>query len=366
MRSPEAGAPAAVSLLRTPAAIDVVSRIYSAALDVSQWQSTVVALTAWIGGEIGCVQLRCLGPQPRVRLVHCGIEPGVEQAYQQYYQHIDPHLTRVAQLPRGRTVLSREVVADEEFFSSEFYNDFFRPQGICDLQGAMLIRDSSHVVTFATQSSLRRRYDDQTRARMDALVPHLTRALEFVVRAEALGGEQSALLAASEAEHCGLLRVNAELAILEASEQTLTWLSRQCGALAARDGRLLVADAQNAERLELCVRSALAQATARCQLTGSAGESVLLVISPATPSLFFPEPSAFIVFSASPRAGSTACALQALPPALRPVAESLQLGLSDKEIADRLQLPLATARTYVSRTLRRLGVRSRRELLVRR
>ena len=44
---------------------------------------------------------------------------------------------------------------------------------------------------------------------------------------------------------------------------------------------------------------------------------------------------------------------------------SLELGLSDKEIADRLQLPLATARTYVARTLRRLGVNSRRELMVR-
>ncbi|HEU4578718.1 MAG TPA: LuxR C-terminal-related transcriptional regulator [Polyangiaceae bacterium] len=357
---------APVSLLGTPAAIDVVSRIYSAALDGSQWQATIAALTAWIGGEIGCLQLRCLGPQPLVRLVHCGVQPGVEQAYQQYYQYIDPHLTRVAQLPRGRTVLSREVVDDEEFFSSEFYNDFFRPQGICDLQGAMLIRDSSHVVTFATQSALHHRYDAETRARMDAIVPHLTRALEFVVRAEALGGEQSALLAASEGRHSGLLRVNAELAILEASAQTLSWLSQAGGALAARDGRLLAQDDQDAERLRLCVRSALAQATARCELCGSASESLVLVASPAAPSLLFPEPSAFLVFSTQPRARCAAGTVESLPPALRPVAELLRLGLSDKDIADRLQLPLATARTYVSRTLRRLRVRSRRELLVRR
>jgi hypothetical protein len=221
-------------------------------------------------------------------------------------------------------------------------------------------------VTFATESSLRQRYDDQTRARMDAIVPHLTRALEFVVRAEALGGEQSALLAASEARHSGLLRVNAELTILEASEPTLTWLSRHCGALEARDGRLRADDEQDAERLQLCVRSALAQATARCELNGGDGESVLLVVSPATPSLLFPEPSAVIVFSVQPRPPGAAATLESLPRALRPVAELLQLGLSDKDIADRLQLPLATARTYVSRTLRRLRVRSRRELLVRR
>src|SRR4029079_14538619 len=118
-----------------------------------------------------------------------------------------------------------------------------------------------------------------------------------------------------------------------------------------------------------CVRCALAQTTARCELNGDANEIITLVVSAAARSLLYPEPSVFIVFAIQPRAAARAlgCALsEALPPALRPVAEALERGASDKEIAESLQLPLATARTYVSRTLRRLGLKSRRELLLRR
>lgn len=53
----------------------------------------------------------------------------------------------------------------------------------------------------------------------------------------------------------------------------------------------------------------------------------------------------------------------ALPPYLQTVAELLALGLADKDIAARLDAPLSTARTYVQRVLRLLGVRDRRALM---
>ncbi len=55
--------------------------------------------------------------------------------------------------------------------------------------------------------------------------------------------------------------------------------------------------------------------------------------------------------------------LAVLPPALRPVAELLALGLSDKEIAAALDRPLPSVRSYVQRTFAKLGVQSRQELM---
>lgn len=52
-----------------------------------------------------------------------------------------------------------------------------------------------------------------------------------------------------------------------------------------------------------------------------------------------------------------------LPPSLRPIVELLAQGLSDKEIATSLNMPLTTVRTYVSRALRKLGVHDRREII---
>jgi len=54
-----------------------------------------------------------------------------------------------------------------------------------------------------------------------------------------------------------------------------------------------------------------------------------------------------------------------LSPALRRVADLLGEGLSDKEIAARLGMPLSTVRTYVTRVFARTGVRTRRELMPR-
>jgi DNA-binding NarL/FixJ family response regulator len=54
-----------------------------------------------------------------------------------------------------------------------------------------------------------------------------------------------------------------------------------------------------------------------------------------------------------------------LPPSLGRVATLLARGASDKEIASELQMPLATARTYVARVFKRLGLTSRRQLIQR-
>jgi len=48
---------------------------------------------------------------------------------------------------------------------------------------------------------------------------------------------------------------------------------------------------------------------------------------------------------------------------LQGVARSLAEGFSDKEIATRLGLSLATVRTYTTRIYERLGLSSRRELM---
>ncbi len=58
-----------------------------------------------------------------------------------------------------------------------------------------------------------------------------------------------------------------------------------------------------------------------------------------------------------------ALSIDRLPPSLRRVAAQLADGLSDKEIAEALMMPLATTRTYVARVFRALGVTSRRELM---
>ncbi|HEY8428466.1 MAG TPA: LuxR C-terminal-related transcriptional regulator [Sandaracinaceae bacterium] len=69
----------------------------------------------------------------------------------------------------------------------------------------------------------------------------------------------------------------------------------------------------------------------------------------------------FIEWRAAPTAHA---GLASLPPSLRRVGELMARGLSDKEIANVLDLPVTTARTYAQRVLTRLGLDDRRKLMV--
>jgi DNA-binding NarL/FixJ family response regulator len=173
-------------------------------------------------------------------------------------------------------VLSSDILDDEAYERTAYYQEWVKPQGLHDLQGSTILRDRKRIVSFATFGAMGTRFDASTLARMQSLVPHLARA--FRVRTA--------------------LQEVAELRALAHTKPSPE--------------------------------------------PGGQGSSPGLATQ-------LPDDERFA----------------ALPPSLQPVAQALVAGLSDKEIADTLGMSLSTTRTYVTRTLRKLGLKSRRELLLR-
>jgi hypothetical protein len=228
----------------------------------------------------------------------------------------------------------------------------------------VLLRNDSRVVTFAAYSSTGRRFDERTRARLDAVIPHLARSLKIALLTDDLNATSAAVTAAAEAQRVGVLRIDAALRVLSASDGVADWLSESTGALAMRDGCLRLRDRRDDEAVRAAVRSVHLGAPVTLELNASAGPPMTLVISAAPSGFTEAAPGALLLFSTgSPHNGSAAHEND-LPPALRPIARALARGLSDKEIAAELDIPLATARTYVARVLRKRGARNRRDLLI--
>lgn len=304
--------------------------------------------------------MRQLHPTLGAAMVTTGLDPAFERAYVEHYFRVDPHLALVASLAPGRALLSREILPDSELFATEFFNDFCRPQGLSDVQGAVLVRDSERMVTFASFGPATRRFDAASRARLDSVLPHLTNAFCLAQRSSA----QMALRGAARAQQAGLLLLSATLQVLDASADLRRWLEDAGGRLAIRDGSLRLADPRDAEALRAAVVAVLAGTPVTLQLQGGGMPAATFSIVPASPSTLCPERCVLVFFSVHGAApGSDGH--QPLPPALRAVAEALALGLSDKEIAEQLDKPLATVRTYVTRVFRRLNVSNRRELVAR-
>lgn len=256
---------------------ELVEAIFDAAIDDALWPEVVARMTAWVGGAVGGLQVRELTPRLRMQMFTSGLDPAFGRSYEEVYFRLDPHLSRVSALRQGESVLSSDILDDEAYERTAYYQEWVRPQGLHDLQGSTILRDRKRIVSFATFGAVGTRFDASTLARMQALVPSLARA--FRVRTA--------------------LQEVAELRALASTKP-----SPDQGA-ALRNPSGLASQLPDDEQLA------------------------------------------------------------ALPPSLQPVAQALVAGLSDKEIADTLSMSLSTTRTYVTRTLRKLGVKSRRELLLR-
>jgi DNA-binding NarL/FixJ family response regulator len=139
------------------------------------------------------------------------------------------------------------------------------------------------------------------------------------------------------------------------------WLSHPDASLKVTQGMLSARGDLNA-LLCAAVGRALDGEAAPLQLTPNFGPTIM--VSPAgSTSCFVQQRLVNVILM--PSCDADPCALRALPPALRPVARLMAQGAADKEIASMLGMTLPSARTYAARVLKRAGVQSRRELMLR-
>jgi hypothetical protein len=243
---------------------------------------------------------------------------------------------------------------------TECYNDFWRPQGFRDLQGVMLLRNARWAASLAMFGPNGREFDEASRAKLNAIAPHVRRALELGFSFEAAVGEESALQTATQMRVVGWVRVDRERFVLE--EQEAQVLRGAGSPLGIVSGKLCARDPEDARRLAEAVRSAAA-GTATTFVLGKGALSLSIGVAPGPRrSPFEAERCVTVLFAPAP-SPLTSDPFAELPTSLRTVAERLAQGLSDKEIAAELETPLATVRTYATRVYERLGVHGRRELM---
>lgn len=341
--------------------------IYEASAAPALWPQVIERATAWVGGVAGCFQARRLGPQLESMLVSTGIEDHQHQAYLEHHFKNDPHLTHIAALPVLRSLLSCEVLRDAELLRTEYYNDFWRPQQLRDLQGVVLIRNRHWGVSLATFAGNDRVFDESTRARLDALAPHVERALSMGFYFDGMAAAEPALHQAAQMRAVCVVRVDAALCILDDVGSPIDddRLRGGCAALVVAHNRLSTRSAAEQDRLRAAVTLAI-EGVASTHVFGRGAGALSVAFAPGPrASPFSSERCASIVFArvADARTEQAAHTFEALPDSLRAVASSLARGLTDKEIALELGYSLTTTRTYVTRVMRRLQVNNRRELM---
>lgn len=336
--------------------VELVAAIFDAASSEDLWHGAVSQMTEWLGGIAGGLQVRVFWPELAMNIITCGVDEGFGRAYDEHYFRDDPTWPHADRLLQGQTLVSREILPDDQLVRTEFFQDWARPQGFGDLLGGIILKDATRVVTYATFGPRRSRFDGDSRGRLDALLPHLTRAMKVSLELRALRTASGSFELAASTLRFASLRVDRRLNVLCLGPGCEAMFDGERAPLRRRGRRVEPGEGLSHEVLLEAVEGALAGASSTIRLRHD-GRSAKIVVAPS------PEAPAraaeLLVWSGPCRAAS----IHQLPPSLQRVAELLVEGLSDKEIASRMKMPIATARTYVARVLQRVGVRSRRELM---
>lgn len=164
----------------------LVELAYSAALNPAGWQPFLDALSSPFGGASGILYAFDRSREAIGFSYNFGNDPAYIRSYVDYYATLNPYPTAGPLLSGhwhvGKVICATEAVAVDSITTSEFYNDWMRPQGIpADHLGAVVSRDSTSHVTFGLAPDIKMlsRHRDRYARELAIILPHMVRALEI-------------------------------------------------------------------------------------------------------------------------------------------------------------------------------------------
>jgi hypothetical protein len=248
--------------------------------------------------------------------------------YEEYARPCSTVLDYARQRPEERERFVEYAAISPQFWSSAVYRDAYRPFGLADGQ-RLLVYDGPELTGWAGFiRASRGRFTRADRQRVAALAGPVRAAMLVAhrLRSETSPVEAAELVLSPDGEP------------LHASKNGRWWLgdTQRAAALRREVQRLDRGSSPDDLRRRLVIHGWAANLV---RMDGAGGATYLALLEPAPPVRLSP--------------------LEMLPPSLRRVGHGLAEGWSDKEIADRLSMPLTTVRTYVRRILSRVGAENR-------
>lgn len=106
------------------------------------------------------------------------MDPHYQMQYRDHFVKIDPVIPMIKSHPVG-TVLQSATAMSDDFRSSEYFNDYLKPQQMENLAGAMLTNNESQIALLGIQrSDSNGSYTAQEMSMIEKLTPHMQRAIQ--------------------------------------------------------------------------------------------------------------------------------------------------------------------------------------------
>jgi DNA-binding CsgD family transcriptional regulator len=262
----------------------LAGNIYDAGLEPQRWPDVLTEVSHFVGGD-ACLLVIDSDCGTTGSVCHAfGIDGGNLRLYREIYVARDPTTTLFRDPERIESIL--DLVSPSSFYETDFFREWFRPQGWIDAASAVLDKATTGSAYFSVmRGPVRGGVDDEMRQSMRLIVPHLRRAVA-VERAMMLGRTKAATFAdILNNLSAGIFLVDAEGGIVHANaagcalQHTGDFLRAARRRLIANDGK---ADQRLREIFAAAGRGEIAGTDKRIAmaLTAPSGEHYVAEILP--------------------------------------------------------------------------------------
>jgi DNA-binding CsgD family transcriptional regulator len=361
-----------------PGYSDIITAIYRAAIHPELWAETLDLVADYLGADSGMV-LHLSASRDSNFIVHGRLREDLNQLFLRHYTE-NPYSFAFARAPTGKALVTGALIDSEVLHRTAFHADILAPQRIAEIiavKHSDLSQDGVGGVLFNVSN--RRAVDAEHAAkRLDQLVSHLSRAIDFTLLTSRLDGNQRQLdhLLASMPGAVVLLDRHGGILQMTAAAEALL---RQRDGLHTVRGTHLTLTAQtrdDSSRLATNIKQALAVARGdgqnlegMLQIKRPSGRRALLVQVTPLPALSVAPWAAIdggarvMVHIVDPQASTDAQAermrlLVGLTTAETRVAALLGSGMGLTETASALGLSLNTVKTHARQVFAKADVRS--------
>jgi DNA-binding CsgD family transcriptional regulator/GAF domain-containing protein len=355
----------------------LIDRFYDAIAAPDRWQEALEAVRKSFGAAGAVIGFF----DPMLPHLSLGLGSGVWDAdlslqYLRDFAAIDPVPAKLMRERFGDAISSMELMPAEETRNCVFYNEFYRPIGLVETLGAKLVQDSKCFGVIGLHRDVKREeFDQADAAKIERLIPHISRAVSLRQAFGRLQIEARSLGASIDKLRHGVIVYDRLARCLHVNTAAQGFIGRKDGLALARNGRLRAADRASDRvlgQLQASVPTGASGGLAHVARTGAGRPYVVLVA---------PLPAGAGLIGAVDEGRVGVLILIHDPDAMgRPLADMLAeiFGLTQraaeltaalvagedlKDFAERAGLTSHTVRFHLKVAFSRLGVHSQAELV---
>jgi len=348
--------------------LSLIDQIYQAGADAGRWPAVLQTIADAFGA--GEASLSAVSPRSVPWLVAPRTDPEYLRSYGEHYHPLNLFWQRMTRAPVGTAVTDRMVLPAATLQSSPFYNEWSLPQGYSSVMGATLLAEGDWRIEFVVPGKID--FGPEHLKLYDVIAPHLRRAVQLNRRLQTAEVDRAYSLAALDRLDQGVAIVDCNARMIFANRSAD---SAFAGGLRLVNGVICSNSASETAALHSAIASG-----ARARLVESPDTvaisrgpfrlplSLLVISLQSEINWTARHQRAAAIFITDPEriAGPDAMQLQkqfGLTRAEAVLAREMLKGRGVREVADRLEIKIATARTHLHRVLAKTGARSQADLM---